>query len=150
MAFTRAWLARLVAASALAVVAGIHVHLAPRYGPVGEQVTQADLFRVQAGVAAVAALALLLRPGRLVQLVAAAVALASLLAVVLTVYVAIPAVGPFPRVFEPIWFGEKVVAAVAAAVALAAALADSVLTERRGPRRQSAGGRRAPSPTGPA
>ncbi len=143
MAVTAGWFARLIAAGALAVVAGIHAQLAPRYAPIGEQVTQADLFRVQAGVAAVAAIAVLLRPGRLVRLFAAAVALASLVAVVVTVYVAIPAIGPFPRVFEPIWYGEKVVATVAAAVALAAVLGLSLLSEGRRARQPQAAVERA-------
>ncbi len=150
MAVTAGWFARLVAACALAVVAGIHVQLAPRYAPIGEHVSQADLFRVQAGAAAVAAIAVLLRPGRLVRMAAAAVAVASLIAVVLTVYVAIPAVGPFPRVFEPIWYGEKVIATVAAAVALAAVLGLSLLSGGRRPRRHRGGERCSATPAGRA
>ncbi len=123
----------LVAAAALVLVAGIHLQLAPGYALVGDQVTQGDLFRAQAVVAAVVALALLVRPGRVVWFAAAAVGLASLLAVVVTVYVAVPAFGPFPRIFEPIWYGEKVAAALAAGVALAAALAGLALAARERP-----------------
>lgn len=125
-------LVRVVAVAALAVVAGVHLHLAPGYTLVGDQVTQGDLFRVQAVLALAVALALLVRPARLVWLAAAGVGLASLLAVVVTVYVAVPAVPPFPRIYEPIWYGEKVVAAVAAAVALAAALAGLAREGRSG------------------
>ncbi len=113
-------LARLVAVAALVVVAVVHLRLAPGYALIGEQVTQGDLFRAQALVCPVAIA--LLRPRRPVWFAAAAVALASLVAVVLTTYVAVPALGPFPRVFEPVWYGEKMLAAVAAAVGLAAAL----------------------------
>jgi peptidoglycan/LPS O-acetylase OafA/YrhL len=133
-------LARLVAVSALVVVAAVHLRLAPGYALIGEQVTQGDLFRAQALACGLVAIALLLRPRRPVWFAAAAVALASLVAVVLTTYVAVPAVGPFPRVFEPVWYGEKVLAAVAAAAGLAAALLGTLRSRapdgrRRGPAR---------------
>ncbi len=127
MAPATAWLLRVVAAAALAVVAGVHLRLAPGYSLLGDSVTQGDLFRAQAAVAAVVALALLFRASRVVWLAAAAVGLASLLAVVVTVYVAVPALGPLPRIFEPIWYGEKVVAAVAAGTALTVAGAGLLL-----------------------
>lgn len=123
-------LLRGLAAAALGVVAGVHLHLAPGYTLVGDQVTQGGLFRVQAGLATAVALALLARPVRLVWLAAATVGLGSVLAVVVTVYVAVPAIGPLPRIFEPIWYGEKVVAAVAAGAALVTSLAGFVLTLR--------------------
>lgn len=116
MARAPALLVRLVAAVALAVVAGVHLDLAAGYALVGDQVTQGDLFRVQAAVAGVVALALLVRPTPMVWLLAAAVGLASLL-VVTTVYVAVPAIGPLPRLFEPVWYAEKVLAAAAAGAA---------------------------------
>jgi hypothetical protein len=121
-------LSRLVAVVALLVVAVVHLRLAPGYSLIGEQVTQGDLFRTQAVVAVLVALALLLRPRRPVWFAAAAVALASLVAVVLTTYVAVPALGPLPRIFEPIWYGEKVLAAVAAAAGLAAGLLGLLLS----------------------
>ncbi len=124
-------LVRLVAATALAVVAGVHLHLAPGYALVGDQVTQGDLFRAQAAVAAVVALALVVRPTRTVWLVAAAVGVASLLAVVVTVYVAVPALGPLPRIFEPVWYVEKAVSAAAAGTASLAALLGLVLVVRQ-------------------
>ena len=45
------------------------------------------------------------------------------LALVLSTYVRLPSVGPFPVLYEPVWYADKVVAAVAAGVALLAALA---------------------------
>ncbi len=131
MASAPVLLVRLVAAAALTVVAGVHLDLAAGYALVGDQVTQGDLFRVQAAVAGVVALALLVRPARVVWLMAAAVGLASLLAVVVTVYVAVPAVGPLPRIFEPVWYAEKAVAAVAAGAALLAALTGLLLAVRQ-------------------
>jgi peptidoglycan/LPS O-acetylase OafA/YrhL len=134
-------LVRLVAASALGVVAGVHLHLAPGYALLGDQVTHGDLFRAQSAVAGVAALALVARPTRPVWLLAAAVGVASLLAVVVTVYVAAPAIGPLPRIFEPVWYAEKVLAAAAAGTACLAALVGLVPVARQ---------RRRDSPAAPA
>lgn len=114
---------RLVAVVALAVVAGVHLRLAEGCTLVGDLVTQGDLFPAQAAVAGVMALALLVRPTRVVWLLAAVVVLGSLLAVAVTVHVAVPAIGPLPRVFEPVWHGEKRIAAAAAAAAFVASLA---------------------------
>ncbi len=130
-------LARVVAVAALGVVAAVHLRLAPGYSLVGDQVTQGDLFRAQALVCVLVALAMLLRPRRPVWAAAAVVALASLVAVVLTTYVAVPAIGPFPRVFEPIWYGEKVLAAVAAAAGLGAALSGALRSGARDGRRRT-------------
>jgi hypothetical protein len=54
------------------------------------------------------------------------VAAASFAALVLSTYVRLPSVGPFPVLYEPFWYADKVVAAVAAGVALLAALAGLV------------------------
>ena len=115
------WPLRGVAAAALAVSAWLHVDLAS--GPLfsADGVTLAGLFVAQAAVAALAAVALLVRGSRLVWAGAGVVGLASLAALVLSVYVAIPALGPFPPLYEPFWYGEKAVAALTAAVAAAAA-----------------------------
>ncbi len=119
---------RVLAAAALGVSAYVHVVLAQ--GPLvsGGQLTLAALFLGQAVAAALAALAVLLLGNRLTWLLVAAVGLASLVALVLSVYVQIPAFGPFPSLYEPFWYADKVVAAVAAAVA--AVVAVGVLVRR--------------------
>jgi hypothetical protein len=114
---------QVLTAGALAVSAYLHVDLAQGYDLIGEQVSMGDLFLAQAAVAGLAALALLVRPARLTWALAALVAFGSLTPLVLTVYVAVPAIGPFPRIYEPAWFFEKTAAAVAAALAAAAATA---------------------------
>jgi hypothetical protein len=113
---------RAVAAAGLAVSAYLHADLAE--GPLAGdgQITLAGLFIAQAVVAIVVAVAVLARPSRLVWLAVAVVGLGSLAALVLSVYVQVPAVGPFPTLYEPLWYGEKVAAAVAAAVAGVTAL----------------------------
>jgi len=123
---------RILTACALGVSAYLHVDLAQGYGSIGEQVTVGDLFLAQAAVAGLAALALLVRPARLAWGFAALVGSGSLLALVLTVYVAVPAIGPFPRVYEPAWFAEKTASALAAALAAAAATAGLLTHHRAG------------------
>lgn len=114
---------RLLAVAGLTLSSSLHVALAQ--GPLvsGGQVTLAALFLGQALVAGLVALWLLVRPSRAARLAALAVGAVSLAALVVSVYVRIPAVGPFPVLYEPLWYGEKVAAAVAAAVAAVAAAA---------------------------
>ena len=49
----------------------------------------------------------------------------------LSTYVRLPQVGPFPVLYEPVWYTDKVVAAVAAGVALLGALAGLAAGARR-------------------
>lgn len=114
---------RWVGAAALAVSVVVHLQLADRPYVSAGQVTLAGLFLAQAVVAGLAALCLLLSGRRAAWLGAGAVALASLVALVLSVYVQVPALGPFPTLYEPLWYPQKVVAAAAAAVALLAVTA---------------------------
>jgi len=107
---------------------------------IGEQVTMGDLFLVQAAVAGLAALALLVRPARLTWAFAALTGFGSLIPLVLTVYVAVPAIGPFPRIYQPAWFFEKTASAVAAALAAAATTA-GLLTHHPARRAQPPRGR---------
>lgn len=128
---------RVLTACALGVSAYLHVDLSQGYGLIGEQVTVGNLFLAQAVVAGLAALALLVWPARLTWAFAALIGFGSLVALVLTVYVAVPAIGPFPRIYEPAWFAEKTASAVAAALAAAAATA-GLLTHHRARRVQAA------------
>ena len=127
----------VLAAAALLGTAYIHADLAGNFDAIGDQVTEGALFRAQAAAAAVAALALLIRPTRLAWWLALAVSAASLAAVVGSVYVEVPAIGPFPRLYEPVWYAEKQYAAAAAGVALVLAIAGlgAGLRSRRSGRR---------------
>lgn len=122
---------RLLTAVALAVSAYVHVDLSSSPYWAGGRLTLGALFLGQAVVAGVVALGVLLRPSRAAYAVAALVAAASLLALVLSTYVRLPQVGPFPVLYEPVWYADKVVAAVAAGVALPAALAGMAAAGRR-------------------
>ena len=113
---------RVLTAAALLVSAYMHLDLAsPPYFAAG-QLTLAALFVMQAVAAAVVAGWVLVRRARTALAAAAIVGLASLLALVLSVYVRVPSFGPFPVLYEPYWYGPKVVAAVAAAVAVVGAV----------------------------
>lgn len=123
---------RALVALGLIVDAVVHLRLASGYqaaapGGIGE----GTLFRIEAGVAVLAALAVLGRPGRIVAALAFLVAAAALGAVLLYRYVDIPAIGPLPSMYEPVWFGEKTLSAAAEAMAAAGALALLLRTTRR-------------------
>ena len=112
------WILRVGVAASLVVSAVIHVQLAPGYqqaAPGG--VGQGTLFLVQAGAAALAAVLVLIKGSRMAFAAAAVVALSSLAAVLLYRYVQVPAIGPLPSMYEPVWYTAKVVTALAEAAA---------------------------------
>ena len=111
----------LVVAVGLAVSAYVHLDLAATYDGIGEQVTVGDLFRTQGVLAALAAVAVLALRRRTTLVLALLVATASTAAVVMSVSVRIPALGPLPELYEPVWYASKAVSAVATAVSAVAA-----------------------------
>lgn len=123
---------RVVIAVALVIDAVIHLQLAANYqlaAPGG--IGQGTLFQIQSVVALAAALYVLVRGSRLSYLIAAVVALAAFAAVVLYRYVDVPAIGPIPSMYEPIWFFEKSLTAVAEAVGGALAVMGFLLLNRQ-------------------
>lgn len=117
------WLVRLLTAGGLAFDAYVHIVTASAYDfPAGGVVTQGDLFRVEAGVAIVAALLVLVLPRRTTFGVAFLVAASAFGAVVLYRYVDVGSIGPLPDMYEPVWTPDKLASAVAEAVAAATAL----------------------------
>ena len=118
------WALALIAAAGLAIDAYVHFHLASGYAGVKSSVlSQADLFRGEATVAAIAAAAVLLRPRRYTAAFAFLVAAAGTAAVLVYRYVDVGAFGPFPDMYEPLWFGEKTLSVIAEGVGALAALA---------------------------
>lgn len=114
---------RVVAAAGLAVSAYIHAGLAVLYGFSAPGFTQGKLFAVQAGVASLFALWVLVRGRTLAWLAAGALGAASLAAVVMSRYAAIPAIGPLPRLYEPgSWTPDVVTSAIAEGVVVAVAV----------------------------
>lgn len=94
----------LLAAVAFVIDAAVHAANASSYDPAsGGIITEGNLFRAEAGVAALVALLLIVRPTRGVWVLAFATAATALGAVVLYRYVNVGAIGPIPNLYEPTW-----------------------------------------------
>jgi hypothetical protein len=114
----------LVTAAGLAIQAYVHFDLASEYDVIrSSTLSQGDLFRAEATVAVIAAVAVLLRPRRYTAALAFVVAAAGLAAVLVYTYVNIGAFGPFPNMYDPIWYPEKTLSVWAEGIAALAALA---------------------------
>jgi hypothetical protein len=100
----------------------VHLRLAGNYqlaSPGG--IGTGNIFRIEAVVALAAALYVLVRGSTLSYAAAFVVAVSALAAVVLYRYVDVPAVGPLPVMYEPVWFFQKSLSAIAEGVAAVAA-----------------------------
>jgi hypothetical protein len=114
---------RAVTAAGLLVDAVVHLQLAANYqlaAPAG--IGQGNLFRIEAVFAIVALLLVLAHGNRTAYLAAFLVAAGGLGAVLLYRYYQIPAIGPIPAMYEPVWFFKKTLSAVAAAIATVTAV----------------------------
>ena len=126
---------RVLVVAALAVDAVVHLRLASMYqaaAPGG--IGAGTLFRIEAAVAILAALYVAVRGSRAAYAVAFVVALGALGAVLLYRYVNVPAFGPIPSMYEPVWFFQKSLSAVAEGIGVVAAAAGLVHARRRMPR----------------
>jgi hypothetical protein len=113
----------LVTAAGLAMDAYVHLDLADTYDAAHTSVlSQGDLFRVEAALAIVATLGILLRPRRYTAAFAFLVAAGGFGAVLLYRYVDVGGIGPIPSMYEPIWYPEKTQSAWAEAIAAATAI----------------------------
>jgi hypothetical protein len=122
----------LVTAAGLGVDAYVHWQLAPGFdtltGTASPHLSQGQLFRVEAALAVMAMLLVLLTRNRLGAAVAFLIAAGGLGAVLLYGYVDVGAFGPLPDMYDPIWFPEKAISAVAEAVAAVSALCLLLMT----------------------
>ncbi len=118
---------RVLTAAGLAVDAVIHVRLAPGYqlaAPDG--IGQGNLFYLESAAAILAALYVLIRGSRPAFLLALVVAAGGLAAVLLYRYVDLPPIGPIPSMYEPVWYLEKTISAIAEGLGALFALAGLV------------------------
>jgi hypothetical protein len=117
----------LVVAAGLVVDAYVHWRLAPDFdgiqGTSSPHISQGGLFRLEAALALVAMVLVLLTRHRFGAVVAFLVAAGGLGAVLLYAYVDVGAIGPLPNMYDPIWYPEKTISAIAEAVAAVGALA---------------------------
>ena len=97
----------VLAAVGLGYDAKVHLHLASTYDSIGTSITQGGLFRVEAVVAILLAVAVLLSDDWRVWIGVGMTGLAGVIAVVLYRYVDVGKIGPVPNMYEPAWFPEK-------------------------------------------
>ncbi|MGW5663575.1 hypothetical protein ACWEWG_26380 [Streptomyces sp. NPDC003758] len=122
-------LLQVVTAAALAVDAYVHADLAAPYDVVGRQISQGTLFRLEAAVASLAALlVLLLGRRRSAWVFAFLVSVSALGAVLLYGFVNVGALGPLPNMYEPFWGPKRTGSAIAEAVGAVAALVGFLIT----------------------
>jgi hypothetical protein len=123
----RGWIAvrtvlTVIVAAGLAIDAYVHLDLASTYDVVKTStLSQGDLFRVEAALAIVAGVALLVRPRRYTAWFAFLVSAGGVAAVLVYRWVDVGKVGPLPNMYEPYWYGEKTLSLVAEAIAAVAA-----------------------------
>ncbi|MFG1806782.1 hypothetical protein [Streptomyces sp. NPDC049040] len=115
------WATRVIAAAGLAVDAYVHADLAPQYDAVDATFSQGDLFRAEAALSALAALLILVWRRFLGDAFGWLVAAGGFALLVVYRYVDVGKLGPLPNMYEPVWYTEKKVVAVAQLVAVAAA-----------------------------
>ncbi|OXM72969.1 hypothetical protein CF166_12895 [Amycolatopsis sp. KNN50.9b] len=118
-------------AAALAMDAYVHFDLASTYDTVADVISQGTLFRVTAVLAVVAGLLVLLVNRVWAPAFALLVAAGALVPVLLYRYVDVGELGPIPNMYEPVWYPDKTLTAVAEVVAVAGAAALLVLAKRR-------------------
>ncbi|MFC5753514.1 hypothetical protein [Actinomadura rugatobispora] len=124
-------LLRVLVAAGLAADAYVHWVFASDMAFVdGGSVGGDVLFRVQAVVAALAGILVLVLARRWTYAVAFLVAASAVGALLLYYSVDVGAIGPLPDMYEPVWYGEKTISLVGEGIAALAALA-GVLTARR-------------------
>jgi hypothetical protein len=134
-------------AALLGIDAYVHAHDAAFYDAVRTSViSQGTLFRLEAAVAALIAVALLVRPSRFWWAAALLVAASAFGAVVLYRYVDVGRLGPLPNMYEPTWaLPGKAASAWAEGAGIILAAAGLLTTRRvRAPRPVPGDGRRRP------
>jgi hypothetical protein len=128
------WMLRVSVAAALGIDAVVHARNASAYDAVKATVSQGELFRLEAGLAIVAALLVLMRPRPSSWVAALVVAASALAAVLLYRYVDVGSLGPFPDMYENTWqVPGKLLSAYAEVAAVLLAVL-GVLTHRDGAR----------------
>ena len=104
----------------------VHWNLAPGFDTLSStaspHISQGELFRLEAGLAVMAGLLVILTRHRLAAMLAFLIAAGGLGAVLLYGYVDVGAFGPLPDMYDPIWYPEKTISVIAEAVSAVAAI----------------------------
>lgn len=128
-AVAAAW---LITAAGLGVDAYVHLDLASTYSEAAAPISEGFLFRAEAVVALLTVLALIVSARRLSFLLALAVSVTALAMMLVSRYADLGPLGPFPDLYDPVWFGEKLLAAFGETAAAIASLAGILLLTVRG------------------
>jgi hypothetical protein len=123
--------ARLIAVVGLGIDAYVHLDLASTYSEAEAPVNEGILFRAEAVLALLTALALILWARRPSFLLGFAISASALTLMLVSRYVDLGALGPLPDLYDPVWFPEKLWAASGEAAAAAASLAGLLLLSVR-------------------
>lgn len=124
---------RLLVAATLVTDAVVHIRQAPGYQLANpEGIGQGNLFYLESAAAILVAVYVLIRGSRLAYFAALLVTASALAAVLLSVYVDLPAIGPIPAMYEPVWFFEKVLSAVAEGIGAVLAIVGLAVGRRAG------------------
>ncbi len=123
---------RTATVAALAVDAIVHLRLAPGFAlGYPEGINGGNLFRLAAAAAVVAAVVVALRGTRAAFLFAAAVLAGAFGALIVSTYVNVPTLGPIPSMYEPVWYRDKTITAVAEGLGALTALLGAAVAGRR-------------------
>jgi hypothetical protein len=131
-----AFAVRLVAAAGLAIDAYVHLNLASTYAEAQAPINEGVLFRIEAAIAFLAALGVLLTGRRLALVLAFAVSASALAVMLVSRYVDLGPLGPFPDLYDPVWYPEKLWAAFGEGAAGIACLAGILLGSIRAGRQR--------------
>jgi len=122
---------KLIASAGLIIDAVVHLSLAAEYDAnAGSLMSQGDLFRAESAAALLAVLVLFVARGWIAWVPALLVSVTALAAVLVYRYIDLGSIGPLPDMYEPFWFGKKVLATVAEGAAVGACVAGLVLSLR--------------------
>jgi hypothetical protein len=129
----------LIAVAGLSIDAYVHLDLASTYAEAQAPINEGVLFRAEAVLGLLTAFALITSRRRLPFVLGFAVAASALTLMLVSRYVDLGPIGPFPDLYDPVWFPEKLWAAGGEAAAGIASVAGILLLSiRTGPRRSAA------------
>jgi hypothetical protein len=116
---------RLIAIAGLSVDAYVHLDLASTYSEAQVPINEGIMFRAEAALALLTALAVIMSGRRLPLALGFAVSASALTLMLISRYVDVGPLGLFPNPYDPVWYPEKLWAAdgeAAASIASAAGI----------------------------
>lgn len=103
---------RAIAFVGLAIDAWVHFALASGFAANAADINEGTLFRIEASVAIAAAILIVLVRRWITDVFAFLVSLSGFGVLMVYRYIDVGAFGPFPDLYEPLWYTKKILAAV--------------------------------------